>query len=269
MTTGRKRIAAAFAKAKEEGRAALVAYVTAGDPSLAATRAILPALAEAGVDVIELGVPFSDPIADGPILQRAAERAPAAGATLDGVLEVARERAPGGPPIVLFSYLNPLLRMGRERLVAAADGIDGVLLTDLPCDEPEALRDALDEAGFAVPPLLAPTSDERRIRAAARNGSGFAYCIARTGVTGARTRVELEVDELVARVRRRVRLPIAVGFGIGAPDQVRAVAAVADGVVVGSALVEAIAASDDPAAAAKAFLAPLAAATRHREKGPR
>ena len=264
------RISRAFARAAREGRAALVVFVEAGDPSLETTERLLPALAEAGADVIELGVPFSDPIADGPAIQRASERALAAGARLSSVLDVVGGLRAGGfdAPVVLFGYANPVVAMGEAEFAAraAAAGVDGALVTDLPPEEGASFASTLRSARLDPVFLLAPTSPPRRVRIVGRLSRGFVYVVSRPGVTGVRTDVPEGLDELVARVREGVgRLPVAVGFGISTPEQVAAVARLADGVVVGSAVVLAIEAAaavgEDPAAAAAALVRRLAAAT--------
>ncbi len=230
-----------FARCRKEGRAAFIPFVMAGDPDLATTERLIDALAEGGADLIELGVPFSDPIADGPVNQRAAARALAAGTTLSRVLElVARCRDRAGVPLVLFSYFNPIHARGVARFAeqAAASGVDGVLCVDLPPEEAaEEYGPALAAAGVDAVYLLAPTSDRGRIEAVGAAASGFVYYVSRTGVTGQRDELPAELVRGVAAVRKRLRLPVAVGFGISTPAQVAAVGAIADGVVVGSALV--------------------------------
>jgi tryptophan synthase alpha chain len=235
------RISRAFAKASREERAALVVFVEAGDPSLEATERLLPALVEAGADVIELGVPFSDPIADGPVIQRASERALAGGTTLSSVLElVGRLRAAGlDAPVVLFGYANPVLAMGEAVFAAKAAeaGVDGTLVTDLPPEEGASFAAMLRAARLDPVFLLAPTSPSRRAKVVRRLSRGFVYVVSRPGVTGVRSDVPEGLADLVARVRTGVgRLPVAVGFGISTPAQVAAVARLADGVVVGSAV---------------------------------
>ncbi len=262
------RIAAAFAAARKQRRAAFVAYITAGDPGLAATVELARALRRAGADVLELGVPFSDPIADGPTNQRAAERALAAGTTLGGVLDAVREiRLDEDLPIVLFTYANPVIRFGVERFAqeAAAAGVDGVLFTDVPAEELPRFRPALRDWKLDPVMLATPTSTKERIKAASRLGEGFLYLVSRTGVTGAQRQLERELADTVRTVRKLSRLPVAVGFGISTPAQVAAVAEMADGVVVGSAIVERIARlgeSDELADAVQRFVTPLAEATR-------
>jgi tryptophan synthase alpha chain len=236
------RIAAAFAAAKAAGRPALVPYVTAGDPDLETTRRIVGALARGGADVIELGVPFSDPIADGPVNQRAAERALRQGVGLRAVLDLAAGlRRAGAPPIVLFTYYNPIHRMGAGQFAAAAAaaGADGVLVTDLPPEEADELDAALLAAGVDLIFLASPTSTAERVAAIVARARGFLYFISRTGTTGAREDLPADLETQVRAAARAAggRLPIAVGFGISDPAQVRRVAGFADGVVVGSALV--------------------------------
>ena len=234
-------IDAAFARCRAERRAAFIPYLTAGDPDLGTTARLLEALTLGGADIIELGVPFSDPIADGPVNQRAAVRALTAGTTLSGILEMVagcRERL--GVPVVLFTYFNPILARGVESFAeqAAASGVDGVLCVDLPPEEAAGeLRPALLGAGVDPIFLLAPTSTRSREKAVAAASSGFIYYVSRTGVTGTREELAPELVREVKRLRRRLKLPLAVGFGISTPDQVEAVGKVADGVVVGSALV--------------------------------
>ncbi len=218
-----------------------MAYVTAGDPSLKFTEKLVLRLAEAGADVIELGVPFSDPIADGPVIQRASERALKAGTTLAGVLKLAeRLRRKSAVPLVLFSYYNPVLQMGVERFAvrAAAAGASGVLITDLTPEEAGEFVRTLRRHKLDTVFLAAPTSSNGRLRAIARLSRGFVYLIARRGVTGAPTEVGGEIKGLVRRLRRSTRLPVAVGFGIRRREQVAALDGLADGAVVGSALVE-------------------------------
>jgi tryptophan synthase alpha chain len=225
-------------------RPGLVTYVTAGDPDWEHSRRVLLALARAGADVLEVGVPFSDPLADGPVIQRATERALAAGTTLAGVLElVASVRADIAAPIVLFTYANPLVRMGVPEFAAraAAAGVDGVLTLDLPVEEAGDVRNRLHEAGLDTIFLLSPTTTTERIRRAAALGSGFLYGISRLGVTGARQTVASGAEALVARIRAETSLPVAVGFGISRPEHVSEVARWADAAVVGSALVSVVA----------------------------
>ncbi len=268
MTT---RIGKAFARAKSGGRAALVVFAEAGDPDLGTTARLLPALAEAGADVVELGVPFSDPIADGPVIQRASERGLASGTSLAAVLGLlGRLRREGlGVAVVLFGYTNPVLAMGEESFVsrARAAGADGVLVTDLPAEEAGGLSRRLKTEGLDFVSLVAPTSGDARIRKAAGLSRGFLYLVSRAGVTGARAELAEGLEALVGRVRAQApRLPVAVGFGISTPAQVAEVARIADGVVVGSALVssmeDAVREQRDPVAAAAGLVRSLAAAAR-------
>lgn len=234
-------ISETFARCRAEGRAAFVPFIVAGDPDLATTEELLIALAEAGADLIEIGVPFSDPIADGPVIQAAGQWALAAGATLERILaSIARVRGRLGVPLVLFSYANPILVHGAARFAeqAAASGVDGVLIVDLPPEEAAAeVSPALAAHGLDRILLLAPTSGPERIDLVAKAGSGFVYYVSRTGVTGEREALADELPRQLRAVRRRLRLPVVVGFGISTPAQVAAVAPLADGVVVGSALV--------------------------------
>ena len=230
-----------FARCAAESRSAFIPFLMAGDPDLDATAAFLEAMAAGGADLIELGVPFSDPIADGPINQRAAVRALRSGTKLSGILElVARHRDRLGVPIILFTYFNPLFSRGIERFAeqAAASGVDGVLCVDLPPEEGEdELVPALREQGVDTVFLLAPTSTRERISRVAKMSSGFVYYVSRTGVTGERSALPADLVRDLKRLRRRLDLPLAVGFGISSPLHVSAVGEVADGVVVGSALV--------------------------------
>jgi tryptophan synthase alpha chain len=245
-TAAAGRIAAAFAAARAAGRPALVPYVTAGDPDLATTRRVVGALGRAGADVVELGVPFSDPIADGPVNQRAAERALRQGVNLRAVLALAAGlRRDGAPPIVLFTYYNPIHRLGIDTFAAEAGraGLDGVLVTDLPPEEAEDLETALGPAGVDLIFLLSPTSDPARVGAIVRRARGFLYFISRTGTTGERDDLPPGLEDQVRAARAAAAgggPPIAVGFGIGSRAQVERAARFADGVVVGSALVRLI-----------------------------
>lgn len=223
---------------------ALVVYVTCGDPNLATTREIVLAAIEAGADVIELGVPFSDPVADGPVIQRAAERALRQGTCLSQVLTLAAEvrQQAQSTGLIVFSYLNPILRMGFEKFcrVARHAGVDGVLLTDLPVEEAGDYLRAMETNGLAPIFLAAPTSSDIRLKQIAQASKGFVYAVSRTGVTGARQNLESDARRLVGRLRRFTKLPIAVGFGISTPEQFHEVGTYADAVVVGSAIVNSI-----------------------------
>lgn len=235
------RIARRFAERSREGRSALVLYVTAGFPELDTTTPLLEALADAGADVLELGIPFSDPMADGPTIQASSFRALENGTTVAGVLEMLRRfRERRDTPVVLFTYLNPVVRYGAARFCrdAAEAGADGLLLTDLPAGADPELEGAAADAGLDLIRLLAPTTAPERVRRVADGGAGFLYYISRTGVTGARSELRTQLAGEVSRLRRAVGLPVAVGFGVSTPDQAAAVAKVAEGVVVGSALVQ-------------------------------
>jgi tryptophan synthase alpha chain len=222
----------------------LVVYVTCGDPDLATTRAVVLAAIEAGADVIELGVPFSDPVADGPVIQRASERALKHGTCLAQVLTLAadvRQHAQS-TGLVVFSYLNPILRMGIEKFctIARHAGVDGVLVTDLPVEEAKEYLQAMKAHDLAPVFLAAPTSPDERLRQIAQASRGFVYAVSRTGVTGARQQLAEDAQKLVRRLRRVTKLPIAVGFGIASAEQFAEVGRFADAVVVGSAIVETI-----------------------------
>lgn len=234
------RIGSLFKSCRAAHRKAFIAYLTGGDPTPAHTASLVTALERGGADLIELGVPFSDPIADGPIIQRASDRALRAHTTVLGLLEIVREiRRSSQVPLLLFSYLNPLLRYGFERLAAEAAeaGVDGVLLTDLCIEEATEPVQELRQRGLDTVFLAAPTSTERRLRLIAKHSSGFIYLVSRTGVTGEQVSVSESTAPLVSRVRQLTDLPLAVGFGISTPKQVAEVAHLADAVVVGSAIV--------------------------------
>jgi tryptophan synthase alpha chain len=257
------RIARRFAELSKAGELGLVAYLTAGDPTIEASEKVIFAAAEAGADVIELGVPFSDPVADGPTIQRASERALRSGTTLSGVLDLAaRLRKCTQVPFVLFSYFNPILQMGLEKFAQAAvrAGVDGVLATDLTPEESTEYREILRGHALDTIFLGAPTSTDARLQQIAECSSGFVYLISRTGVTGTRDSLPDELPALASRARSFTKLPIAVGFGISQPAHVSALAGVADAAVVGSALVAEV------EKAAKANLSPDAAASAVAER---
>jgi tryptophan synthase alpha chain len=238
------RLTERFTQLRADGRSGLVTYTTAGDPDLVRSGDVLLALDRAGADVLEVGVPFSDPLADGPVIQRATERALAGGTTLRGVLDMVEQLRPKlAAPVVLFSYANPLVRMGVDRFAqrAARAGVDGVLALDLPIEEAGEFRTTLKRHGLDTIFLLSPTTTEARIRRASELGSGFLYAISRLGVTGARDRVAAGAEAMVRRIRAHTTLPIALGFGISQPEQVAEVATYADAAVVGSGLVSVIA----------------------------
>ena len=238
------RLDETFARLRAEHRTGLVAYVTAGDPDLARSAEVIRAVDRGGADVVELGVPFSDPLADGPVIQRATERALAAGTTLAKVLDLAASlRADVAAPLVLFTYANPMVRMGITAFARRAReaGIDGVLVLDLPPEEAGDTRAAFVAEGLDTIFLLSPTTSVERIRRAAELGGGFLYGISRLGVTGARSDVADSAESLAARVRAETTRPLALGFGFSRPEHVRAVGRWADAAVVGSALVQVVA----------------------------
>jgi tryptophan synthase alpha chain len=237
------RIQQLFDRRKSEGKAVLIAYLTAGDPSADATPGFVAALERGGADLIELGVPFSDPIADGPVIQRGSDRALRAGLNVLKVLEIAsRIRLQSLIPLLLFTYVNPVLRYGLENLArdAKAAGIDGCLLTDVSVEEAEVYVNAMRAAGLDTVFLAAPTSTPERLKLIAKFSSGFIYLVSRTGVTGERAELSDTLQPLIDSTRAISSLPVAAGFGISTPEQARAVAKIADGVVVGSAIVRLI-----------------------------
>lgn len=250
------RISKRFAQLREAGELGLVAYITAGDPTLEATHNFVLALAEAGADVIELGVPFSDPLADGPTIQRASERALNSGTTLAGVLDLVRHiRQSSQVPLVLFSYFNPILQMGLEKFAATASqaGADGVLATDLTPEESDDYRRILHAHQLDTIFLAAPTSSDERLKKIAACSTGFLYVISRTGVTGAKDSLPDELPALLRRTHHFTDLPVAVGFGISLPGHVSVLGGLADAAVVGSALVSEIEKASSPDAAAAAL----------------
>ena len=264
-TPAATRISGLFDACKAAERKAFIAYITGGDPTPRHTTSLVLALERGGADLIELGVPFSDPIADGPVIQRASDRALRAGATLHGLLESVREiRRQSQVPILLFSYLNPLLKFGFERLSeeAAAAGVDGVLLTDLCVEEAANPVLRLREHHLDTVFLAAPSSSERRLRLVAEQSSGFVYLVSRLGVTGEQASLSDAAAPLVKRMRQLTNLPLALGFGISTPEQVSEAAKSVDAVVVGSALVKFIetnAAAPDLAVKLEAFTRTLTA----------
>ena len=238
------RIADTFARLRAARTPGLVTYVTAGDPDLPRTAGILRALDRGGADVVEVGVPFSDPLADGPVIQRATERALEGGTTLVKVLDLLEGmRATFRPPVVIFSYANPIFRLGAEGFAdrAQAAGVDGVLVLDLPIEEADEFRGLMAARGIDTVLLLSPTTSDERLRRAAALGSGFLYAISRLGVTGVRDLLAEGAEEMVGRIRRVTDMPVALGFGISSPEHVREVGRWADAAVVGSALVNVIA----------------------------
>jgi tryptophan synthase alpha chain len=265
------RIEARFAALKAQARAAFIAYVMAGDPDPATSLEILKALPAAGADLIELGFPFSDPMAEGVPIQKAAQRALAAGMTVKGVLEMTARFREGdqATPIILMGYLNNLESYGFARFAAdaAAAGVDGLIVVDCPPEEADPLVDALDAEGLALIRLATPTTDDERLKIVARRTRGFVYYVSVAGVTGAKAADAAAVAPAVARVRLATGLPVAVGFGIRTPERAGAIARVADAAVVGSALVDEIAAASadgsDPVARVAAAVRALADAVRH------
>jgi len=263
------RLANAFA----QGRPALVAFVTAGDPTPAATPAILDALVAGGADVIELGMPFTDPMADGPAIQAANIRSLAAGTTTADILSIAtgfRGRHPD-VPLVLMGYANPMLRRGSDWFAQAlaSAGVDGVICVDVPAEEDDALGPALRAGGIAPVRLATPTTDARRLPAVLDGAGGFLYYVSVAGITGLQQAAQTSIEQAVAALKAATDLPVAVGFGIRTPEQAGAVAAVADGVVVGSAIVDLIAAhGPDAPGPVATYIASLAAAVREARKVP-
>ena len=235
---------------RKERRAALIPYLTAGYPTLDVSRKALRMVAEAGADIVEVGVPFSDPLADGPIIQRSSQAALDQGMTLPKVLDLIRD-VRLAVPVIVFSYLNPIMAYGMERFArdARSAGVSGVLLTDLPAGEDPEIEATVQNAGLDRIRLIAPTTEGARLEEAVRGANGFLYLISRLGVTGARTQLDGQSEQLVARVRKVSDLPVAVGFGLATGEQARTVARIADGVVVGSALVERLGQGLEPARA--------------------
>lgn len=243
------RIAIKFEELRTSGHKGFIPFVTAGDPDLATSLSIVTTLAEEGADIIELGVPFSDPMADGPTIQASSQRALATGVTLTDVFSLVRDfRARHATPIVLFGYLNPLLQYGLERLRddAASLGIDGVLITDVVDEEAARIRTLLAEKGIDLISLVAPTTSDERLKMIVRDARGFIYAVSRAGVTGAREEMSSAAERLVERVRNYADLPVAVGFGISTREQVKATWQFADAAVVGSAIVSEIAKANSP-----------------------
>ncbi len=268
----RTRLARRFDQLRARGELGLVAYLTAGDPSLDATRSFVLSMANAGADVIELGVPFSDPIADGPTIQRASERALKRGTTLVKVIDLVHEiRRSSDVPLVLFSYFNPILQMGLEHFAdsAAAAGADGVLITDLTPEESADYRALVSSRGLDAIFLAAPTSTDDRLTKIASCSSGFLYLISRTGVTGAKDALPDDLPALIRRARSACggQLPIAVGFGISLPGHVSILGGLADAAVVGSALVAEIERAASPGSAERALAERIAALKQAARSG--
>jgi tryptophan synthase alpha chain len=260
-------IAAVFERARRDGRAALIPFLTAGFPRPGDLPDLVAAVVEAGADLVEIGLPFSDPLADGPVIQRSSQQALAQGMTVSRALDLAaRARRRVEAPLVFMGYLNPLLAYGLQRFCAdaVAAGVGGLIVPDLPVEEAGALRRAARSSGLAPTFLIAPTSPPERIRAADRASAVFSYCVALTGTTGAALGVDQDLRRYLRRVRRLARKPFVVGFGVSRPQQVRSLARLGDGVVVGSALIRCLEQGPPAAAAGRA-----AALVRRLRRGAR
>ena len=266
MSTLTASISGVFERCKAENRAALIPYLMAGDPSLESTPALLAAAAYGGADIIEVGFPYSDPLADGPTIQSAARRALAAGTTFDGVLATVGgiDRSSVSTPLVAFTYCNPVFVRGIERTASdlARAGFSGAIVPDLAPEEAEDVSRAFATAGVPLTFLVAPTTADERIPMIAQRSSGFVYVVSRMGVTGAGTTLGSSVADLIARIRPLTDKPLAVGFGVSTPEDAKTIAAYADGVIVGSALIDAIAGSEDKPAAARELCRELGSAAR-------
>ncbi|HSM56690.1 MAG TPA: tryptophan synthase subunit alpha [Candidatus Sulfomarinibacteraceae bacterium] len=265
LQSGQERISAAFSGIGADQTAALMPYYTLGYPDRETSLAIVEAIAPY-CDLLELGVPFSDPLADGPTIQHSTQKSLEAGTTTAGCLDMVRQLRGRGitTPFLLMGYYNPILAYGLEQYVAdaAASGADGFIVPDLPPEEAGELEEAAAGAGLALIHFLAPTTNPSRMRAVTRRGRGFIYLVSVTGVTGARTQMAEGLEPFVARVRQHTDTPLAVGFGISTPEQAAQVGAIADGVIVGSALINAVDSADDKAAGAARFVQVLHAALR-------
>jgi tryptophan synthase alpha chain len=264
------RIDSTFKKLKETNTAAFIAYVAAGDPTIELSLSIIRELADVGADIIELGVPFSDPLADGAVNQLAADRALKAGCTLPKVLDMVREfRTTHQTPIVLFTYLNPIFAYGYEKFINSANeaGVDGILLLDLPPDEAICHAEFRNKSTLKHITLIAPTSPEARISSLAKQSDGFIYALSRTGVTGAQAAPSDTIGQTVAAIKKHTSVPVCVGFGINTPEQAAMVASLSDGVIVGSAIVSQVAQhvnDDNIAHIIGAFAKPLIDATHQK-----
>lgn len=269
-TTGKARIAQAFARAHADGRGALIPYLCAGDPDPATSRAILAAMGPAGADIIELGIPYGDPLADGPTIAAAAQRALDGGTTIDDAIAMAIEAVRNGaPPTVMFTYYNPVLQYGLERFADAlvAGGICGAIVPDVPLEEVDDLRAAFAPRGLALPLLVAPTTPTARAQTIAAASDGFTYLVSRLGVTSAMTGPDFAwISDRVATLRQRSDAPLAIGFGISTAEHIRQACAIADGAIVGSAIIDAYADESGAAAVerARTFVAALRAGTVRR-----
>lgn len=263
LATGVARITQVFERTREMGRAALMPYFTMGYPDDETSVDILQAIAQSGADLIELGVPFSDPLADGPTIQHSAQAALKQGMTVRRCLELTADLRARGvvQPFLLMGYINPILSYGIERFVidAAASGADGLIVPDLPPEEANELEEACRKAGLALVYLLAPTSTDERIRLIAERSRGFVYLVSVAGVTGARAALADNLASFIQRVRESTEKPLAVGFGISTPEQAAYVGGLADGVIVGSALINTVRSSKDPARSAADFITGLRA----------
>ncbi len=271
MGNGTSSIAELFKTVRAEGRAALMPYLTVGYPTQEWTADLAQAAIEAGADLLELGIPFSDPLADGATIQHttqiALEQGTTVGTCLDTVAEIRRRGIEA--PILLMGYYNPIFQWGLETFCVACAkvGVDGLIVPDLPPEEAGDLQTACESHGLDLIMFLAPTSPDERIRQVVRRAGGFLYLVSLTGVTGARTSLPVELESFVARVRAATDLPLAVGFGVGSPQQAARVARIADGVIVGSALLRAIGASDDPVEATRTFVQALREGIEAVERG--
>lgn len=264
--TGEQRISAAFAAAKKEGRAALMPYYTLGYPDASLSKAIVEAIALAGADLIELGIPFSDPLADGPTIQYSTQVALEGGMNVRGCLEILDSLRSAGlsQPMLLMGYVNPILAYGSSRFVqdARQAGANGLIIPDLPPEEAGEIEQLCRDSGLALVYLLPPTAHPERVKAVASRSSGFLYLVSLTGVTGARPALPPDLENFIQRARQATELPLAVGFGISTPEQARLVGRSADGVIVGSALIEAVRSAPDPVGAAASFVSGLREALR-------
>ncbi|QGG47729.1 tryptophan synthase subunit alpha [Heliorestis convoluta] len=241
---GTQKIEATFEALRKKGSKAFIPYITAGDPDIATTKELVLALENEGAHIIELGVPFSDPVADGPIIQEATARSLAAGTTLASVLDLVKQvRQESEIPLILMTYYNLLLAYGLEEFArdGAKAGVDGVIIADLPVEEGDELREVLDPQGLALVPLVAPTSTQERLQRIAEHARGFIYCVSLTGVTGERQELPPDGEKLLQRMREVTDLPLALGFGISKAEQIPYMAEKADAVIVGSAIVKVIA----------------------------
>ncbi len=262
------RLQAAFARARAENRAALIVFITAGDPDMETTAELVPELVRAGADIIELGMPHSDPIAEGPTIQASSVRSLAAGTTPDAILRLSTElRKTTDVPLVLMGYINNVLAQGEERMVqrCASAGIDGLIIVDVPFDDSENLQRLTQEKGVDQILLVAPTSTPERVMQISTRSRGFVYCVSDTGVTGGRQELPRDLGALVGRIQRVTTTPVGVGFGISTPEHAAQVAMIADGVIVGSALVNRIGAAssrEEAIVSATAFVRELAEAIR-------